>query len=585
VLSDWINTKPNQVFANLKKTGDYYENKFPLHTSLFHYLSLIKHATPKQRQYLIKTFRQMQKTRMGVYDLSDVAYPTFLINGHPPSRMWKGKVKVGDIVRLRIIGAGASTYFKVKIPGTKLKVINYDGNNTKPYFTDHIILGPGETYDVLVKIRHKNPYIIYAEGLSTIRAGIGALVTNSQQTVDTTHIKPFPKPIPLAMQMVRPASVLPIKKYEQLQAPHRTNNPNKPVHIIRMKLSGYMGRYMWFINGKLGYYVKPIPIKFGERYRIIYTNASLMRHPMHIHGHWFILRNGHGAYDPLIHTVDVPPFHTATVDFDAVEPTHGQWFMHCHNLYHLVSGMDRIFRYTTQPNNPRKTYSANKPYYPSGDKNIFALLNGPTLPKFYRTDISVGGDFGNETYQGTFKFVGGSDYNKLQLFTNEAEMDNGTVNTADMDFFYQRTISQFWNLKGGVNFVYRPASTSYWQPGLGIEGLMPFFIDTDLRTYLHDGSFKFDLELGRDTWIFHRFFINFGLRGIWATKTIRKDMIGSGFNILEATITPYIKLNPRMTFFVTFEHDAYFSRLKVLRLAEGQTSREDFLFVGLTAIL
>jgi len=592
VLSDWINTDPNQVFNNLKKTGDYYTNKFPLQTSLFHYLSSIKHATPKQRLYIKKTYRQMQKTRMGVYGLSDVAYQTFLLNGRPPSRLWKGKVKVGDVVRLRIIGAGASTYFNVKIPGTTLKVINYDGNNTKPYFTDHLTMGPGETYDVLVKITHKNPYIIYAEGLSTIGAAVGALVTNTQQAVDIAHITPFPEPKPRAMQPIRSASQLPIKKYEALRALHKTNNPNKPVHVIRMKLSGYMDRYMWFINGKLGYNVKPIPIEYGKRYRIIYTNATLMRHPMHIHGHWFILRNGHGAYDPLIHTVDVPPFHTVTVDFDANEPSHGQWFMHCHNLYHLSSGMDRIFRYTTPAHasaKVSKTQSANNAYsfrkYPSGNSNEFALLNGPTLPWFYRSFIAVGGDFWNSTYQATARFEGGSDYNKLQLFTNEAEMSNGTVDTADVDVFYQRLISQFWNIKGGANYVYRPAKHSYWQPGLGIEGLMPFFIATDLRTYLHDGSFKVDLELSRDTWIYKRFFINFGLRGIWATKTIADDMIGSGLNQLELTVTPYIRLNPRMVFFVSYEHDAYFSRLKILRAADGELSRENLVFIGFTLLL
>ncbi|WP_457589154.1 multicopper oxidase domain-containing protein, partial [Legionella pneumophila] len=97
-------------------------------------------------------------------------------------------------------------------------------------------------------------------------------------------------------------------KYQELKAAVKTNNPNKPVDgIIKMELFGYMDRYIWFINGLPEYKAKPILIEPGKRYRIIFTNNSMMRHPMHIHGHWFILRNGHGAYDPLLHTIEVPP--------------------------------------------------------------------------------------------------------------------------------------------------------------------------------------------------------------------------------------------------------------------------------------
>src|SRR3990167_1492721 len=95
--------------------------------------------------------------------------------------------------------------------------------------------------------------------------------------------------------------------------------------------------FIWFING--------LPEYKGKRYRIIFTKNSMMRHPMHIHGHWFILRNSHGVHDPLLHTIEVPPGATAVADFDA--DASGQWFFHCHHLYHMMSGMSRVFQYNT----------------------------------------------------------------------------------------------------------------------------------------------------------------------------------------------------------------------------------------------
>ena len=94
----------------------------------------------------------MQQMRMSIYDISDVAYDAFLLNGQPKSNPWTAPVKVGDVVRLRFIGAGGSTIFHVKIPGTKMQMVHVQGNDVKPYRINDFTIAPGETYDVLVKI-------------------------------------------------------------------------------------------------------------------------------------------------------------------------------------------------------------------------------------------------------------------------------------------------------------------------------------------------------------------------------------------------------------------------------------------------
>ena len=46
--------------------------------------------------------------------------------------------------------------------------------------------------------------------------------------------------------------------------------------------------------------------------------------------------NGQGDYAPLKHTVDVAPMSTTVIEFDANEK--GDWFFHCHLLYHMKAG-------------------------------------------------------------------------------------------------------------------------------------------------------------------------------------------------------------------------------------------------------
>jgi FtsP/CotA-like multicopper oxidase with cupredoxin domain len=71
----------------------------------------------------------------------------------------------------------------------------------------------------------------------------------------------------------------------------------------------------------------------------------MMAHPMHLHGHAFQVTALSGA--PLAgavrDTVLVPPMGSVTIAFDADNP--GRWALHCHNLYHMMTGMLAEVRY------------------------------------------------------------------------------------------------------------------------------------------------------------------------------------------------------------------------------------------------
>ncbi|VAV88125.1 Multicopper oxidase [hydrothermal vent metagenome] len=65
-----------------------------------------------------------------------------------------------------------------------------------------------------------------------------------------------------------------------------------------------------------------------------------MTHPIHLHGHFFELVNGHGNHQPLKHTVNVQPGSSVEFDLTADEP--GDWAFHCHLLYHMHNGMFQV---------------------------------------------------------------------------------------------------------------------------------------------------------------------------------------------------------------------------------------------------
>lgn len=127
-----------------------------------------------------------------------------------------------------------------------------------------------------------------------------------------------------------------------LKSPHKTTLPNDaPVKELRFELTGNMNRYVWSMDNRVLSETDKIPVDKGEILRIILYNNSMMRHPMHLHGFDFRVLNGQGEYAPLKNVLDIMPMETDTIEFMA--NTEGDWFFHCHILYHMMAGMNRVF--------------------------------------------------------------------------------------------------------------------------------------------------------------------------------------------------------------------------------------------------
>lgn len=136
----------------------------------------------------------------------------------------------------------------------------------------------------------------------------------------------------------------PLPPYNKLKSINKTAFPdNLPVQEFRFTLDGDMKRYVWFLNGKALSESDVITIKANHLIRFILINRTMMHHPMHLHGHLFKVLNEHGDYSPLKHTVDIAPMSTTVIEFLSNEV--GDWFFHCHLLYHMKSGMANVVHY------------------------------------------------------------------------------------------------------------------------------------------------------------------------------------------------------------------------------------------------
>jgi CopA family copper-resistance protein len=116
-----------------------------------------------------------------------------------------------------------------------------------------------------------------------------------------------------------------------------------PSRMIEIHLTGNMERFMWSLDGQqLSENSEPYRFARNERVRLRLINDTMMTHPMHLHGHFFEIVNGHGSRQPLKHTVRVLP--GGYVDLDLTADAPGDWAFHCHLLYHMHAGMMRVVK-------------------------------------------------------------------------------------------------------------------------------------------------------------------------------------------------------------------------------------------------
>lgn len=342
VLSDWTRENPDEVMRTLMRGSDWYALR----------KGSMQSVTGAAKAGKLKDFWDRERTRMPAMDISDVAYDAFLANGRRSITL---PANPGEKVRLRVINAGASTYFYLHSATGPLSIVAADGPAVKPLAVKRLLIGMAETYDVMVTVPPSGQWEVRAtsqdgSGHASILLGEGGL--HAAPEIPRPEIYSMDSHLMAAMDdMESPAMKMeaerPLSPYSKLRALKSTALPaSLPRRAIEMRLTGDMERYIWSFNGKTMAEDGVIKIKRGEVLRLELINDTMMHHPIHLHGHFFRVLEGQGNAAPLKHTVDVPPMGKRTIEFEANES--GDWLFHCHLLYHMHSGMARVFSYEEQ---------------------------------------------------------------------------------------------------------------------------------------------------------------------------------------------------------------------------------------------
>ncbi|KAJ4903261.1 Laccase-3 [Raphanus sativus] len=310
----------------------------------------------------------------------------------------------GETVQLRVINAGLNQELFFSVANHQLTVVETDSAYTKPFTTNVIMIGPGQTTNVLLTANQRpGRYYMAARAYNSANAlsitqpqllswstsmlqlDVAVAVVKSPQfsrfyrdsmTLQPQALSPTvcgtgnelqyrfsprcqgPNGTRFAASINNQSFVLPRRNsimqayYQGMPGIFTTDFP--PVPPVQFDYTGNVSRGLWQpVKGTKAY-----KLKYRANVQIVLQDTSIVtteNHPMHLHGYQFyVVGSGFGNFNPRTdparfnlydpperNTVGTPPGGWVAIRFVADNP--GAWFMHCHIDSHLGWGLAMVF--------------------------------------------------------------------------------------------------------------------------------------------------------------------------------------------------------------------------------------------------
>lgn len=285
---------------------------------------------------------------------------TVTINGTLPT---EEPVRAGERVRLRLINSALARIMTLRFDGHRPVIIAIDGQPCDPHEPDgdRVVLGPAMRVDIALDMQGEpgRRYRVVDDFYDDLAYTLVQLAYDE---------KPLVRSAPLgAVASLAPNPVL----QPDLAAAERHQLALQGGMMSGMMMGGGMndgggmmggggmmdgmmggmGDAAWSINGTSmtgdGHadMLPLLALQRGRSYILTLRNETAWWHPMHLHGHSFLVASRNGTPNPRREwsdTVLVPPKETVDIAFVADNP--GNWMLHCHVIDHQMSGLMTVLR-------------------------------------------------------------------------------------------------------------------------------------------------------------------------------------------------------------------------------------------------
>jgi FtsP/CotA-like multicopper oxidase with cupredoxin domain len=263
---------------------------------------------------------------------SDVGYKYATINAHMLGFGEPIRVRPGERVLFRLLNASSTENVVLSLPGHRFRIVAMDGNPVpSPQTVETIALSVAERVDAMVEMNSPGVWVLGSTLKAAREIGLGVVVEYANKTGDPVWRDPAEA----------------IWDYGSFANKAPAAEPDEMFTLTIRDAGALNGSKFdtWTMNGDAWPEVKPLMVRAGKRYRILFRNASGDQHPMHLHRHSFeVTRIGDQKMSGLMKdVVNVLPLQELAVDFVADNP--GDSLLHCHQQLHMDYGFMQIVKY------------------------------------------------------------------------------------------------------------------------------------------------------------------------------------------------------------------------------------------------
>ncbi len=265
------------------------------------------------------------------------------LNGAVPN---EEPVRAGERVRLRLVNAALARIMALRFEGHRPAVVAIDGQPCAPHEPEggRILLGPAMRIDIVLDMQGE-PGQRYSV-TDDFYDGHSYVLTNLIYGNETRLRR---QPLDRALDL--PRNPLPQPDLAVAER-HELTLEGGMMGGMRRDMGGMMGGGpAWSINGMSmtgdGHAgMEPaLTFRHGRSVVLKLRNDTAWWHPMHFHGHSFLVLDRNGMSVPHRQwqdTVLMAPRDTVEVAFVADNP--GDWMLHCHVMDHQMTGMMTVLR-------------------------------------------------------------------------------------------------------------------------------------------------------------------------------------------------------------------------------------------------
>jgi FtsP/CotA-like multicopper oxidase with cupredoxin domain len=257
-------------------------------------------------------------------------YALFSVNGRALGHGEPLRVRAGERVLLRVLNASATLTHRLALPGHRFTVVALDGNPVPtPRTVDAIELGVAERVDAIVEMTQPGVWVLGSTTETFRSRGLGVVVEYAEQRGEPVWHDP--------------AALAPWQ-YTSFGQSSSLPEPDGRFELVLRQAMGTQNR--WTISGRAYPDTMPLAVERGKRYRLAFSNMSMMEHPMHLHGHVFELAAIDGVPTKGVRkdVVVVRPM-MGQVEIDVVADNPGTFLLHCHNELHMEGGLATTLSY------------------------------------------------------------------------------------------------------------------------------------------------------------------------------------------------------------------------------------------------